>query len=79
MQGKKDGLRIALALLGAPEMIAFNHGNGDARVTRLTTRENCNTMQGMKQQTHPSYYRLGEGSKDIQRVLRDDMALVQRW
>ena len=31
MQGKKDGLRIALALLGAPEMIAFNHGNGDAR------------------------------------------------
>lgn len=31
MQGKKDGLRTALALLGMPEMIAFNRGNGGAR------------------------------------------------
>lgn len=31
MQGKKDGLRTALSLLGLPEMIAFNRGNGGAR------------------------------------------------
>lgn len=31
MQGKKDGLRTALALLGTPEMAAFNRGNGGAR------------------------------------------------
>ncbi len=31
MQGKKDGLRTALALLGTPGMIAFNRGNGGAR------------------------------------------------
>jgi hypothetical protein len=30
-QGKKDGLRTALALLGMPEMLAFNRGNGGAR------------------------------------------------
>lgn len=28
MQGKKDGLRTALALLGMPEMLMFNRGNG---------------------------------------------------
>jgi hypothetical protein len=30
-QGKKDGLRLALALLGMPEMTAFNRGNAGAR------------------------------------------------
>lgn len=31
MQGKKDGLRTALALLGMPEMLKFNRGGGMAR------------------------------------------------
>jgi hypothetical protein len=30
-QGKKDGLRSALALLGNPEMVDFNRGNRNAR------------------------------------------------
>lgn len=33
-QGKKDGLRTALALLGNPEFIAYNRGNGGARNKR---------------------------------------------
>jgi hypothetical protein len=31
MQGKKDGLRTALALLGMPEMLQFNRGGGMGR------------------------------------------------
>jgi hypothetical protein len=31
MQGKKDGLRIALALMGMPEMLQYNRGGGMAR------------------------------------------------
>lgn len=31
MQGKKDGIRAAIALLGTPEMAAFNRGGGAAR------------------------------------------------
>lgn len=30
-QGKKDGLRSALAILGTPEMASFNRGGGMAR------------------------------------------------
>lgn len=30
-QGKKDGLRIALSLLGKPEMIDLNRGHRNAR------------------------------------------------
>lgn len=49
MQGKKDGLRIALALLGIPEMLQFNRGGGMAREAefRPTLREPD------KSHTHP--------------------------
>ena len=32
-QGKKDGLRIALALLGNPEMMSFNRGGANQNPT----------------------------------------------
>ena len=44
-QGKKDGLRSALAILGTPEMTSFNRGNGMARDNERHNPHHCTQPQ----------------------------------